>query len=172
LFQFQDTRDIVGATVPTWRSVGIGTIRLRGIPAEAAVHLSSQNNGYSLSRGKSLAITVAFACVRAGLPKNTRNLTDCSRIIPLRGSMRNGCPVRVMVNAVDSGRPDADAKIRNMMDGSETHNHSPAVMCECLRAIRAEQPKTTQFLGFLSVQYPVPLQTMSRSRFPKSAPLF
>jgi hypothetical protein len=67
-----------------------------------------------------------FDCDRTGKPKCTQHLTDAERQRPMRGSMRIGCPMKIIVKAVSEDDPTGPWMIVHTRNGSRLHNHPPS----------------------------------------------
>lgn len=110
--------------------------------AEGEIHAWTKTLCYELSRTKSdknkdgIVYKQYYKCTKHGKPSNTRKLTEETRV-RRRTSGRTGCPMGVVVKAVDPKAPDGRWKIQHQMNGkSFFHNHPPAPHASALSGHR------------------------------------
>ncbi|MCJ1467794.1 hypothetical protein MMC07_006419 [Pseudocyphellaria aurata] len=101
--------------------------------AEDEIHAWSKAMRYEMSRTKSdknkdgLVYKQYYKCARHGKPSNSRKSTEEGRIRHGTKSRRTGCPMGVVVKAVDPKAPEGQWKLQHHQNGkSFTHNHPPA----------------------------------------------
>jgi hypothetical protein len=102
--------------------------------AIAALHAWTKDHGFNVTKRRAFYTDAivkevwkrGFNCDRAGKPKCTQHLTDAERQRPMRGSMRMGCPMKVIVRAVSADDPNGAWMIVHTRNGSRLHNHPPS----------------------------------------------
>ncbi len=122
------------------------------------VNAWSTSRGYRLSRQKSDRNAAGdmykqyYLCTRHGRPTNTHKVTPETRQRKQRKSERIGCPMGLVVRAVEPSNPAGDWTVKWQLAGkSEWHNHGPAtqdeVAAEQTRIERNERRKASRGLG-------------------------
>jgi hypothetical protein len=102
--------------------------------AIAAVHARTRAHGFNVTKRRAFYTSATpkavwkrgFDCDRAGRPKCTQHLTDNDRQRPLRGSMRMGCPMKIIVRAASKKEPFGPWMIVHTRNESRLHNHPPS----------------------------------------------
>lgn len=123
--------------------------------AEGEIHAWTKALCYEVSRTKSdknkdgVIYKQYYKCARHGKPSNTRKLTEETRVRRRAKTRRTGCPMGIVVKAVDPKAPEGRWRIHHQMNRkSFIHNHPPAVDANALsghrrRACAKEKPSRT-----------------------------
>lgn len=111
--------------------------------AEGEIHAWTKALCFEVSRTKSdknkdgIVYKQYYKCARHGKPSNTRKLTEETRVRRRANSRRTGCPMGIVVKAVDPKAPEGRWKIHHQMNGkSFVHNHPPALDASTLSGHR------------------------------------
>ncbi|ETN11039.1 hypothetical protein PPTG_10049 [Phytophthora nicotianae INRA-310] len=100
-----------------------------------------------------------FDCDRGGKPKCTQHLKDEDRKRPMRGSMRIGCPMKIILQVVDKSDPTGEWKIVHTRNGSRLHNHPPSEDARVHPGHRQRAAASTSALPTASLQDIIGSQT-------------
>jgi hypothetical protein len=103
--------------------------------AIAAIHTWTKHHGFNVTKRRAfrsgsksnIVWKRGFDCDRGGQPKCTRHLRDEDRQRPMRGSIRIGCPMKLIVRAVNEDDPSGPWMIVHTKNGSRVHNHPPSI---------------------------------------------
>ncbi|ETP25128.1 hypothetical protein F441_01965 [Phytophthora nicotianae CJ01A1] len=100
-----------------------------------------------------------FDCDCGGKPKCTQHLKDEDRKRPMRGSMRIGCPMKIILQVVDRSDPTGEWKIVHTRNGSRLHNHPPSEDARVHPGHRQRAAASTSALPTASLQDIIGSQT-------------